>query len=59
MLPGGIGPAARFVDTLAITQYGTEFASTVQHQNLFGVQFHPEKSQRVGLTILQNFLKYS
>jgi glutamine amidotransferase len=43
-------------DVIADTDYGIQFASAVQHNNLFGVQFHPEKSQRVGLQILANFL---
>lgn len=38
------------------TDYGFNFASAVQHENLFGVQFHPEKSQRIGRQILANFL---
>ncbi len=43
-------------DVSAYTGYGIEFASMVQHENVMGVQFHPEKSQQVGLNILQNFL---
>jgi glutamine amidotransferase len=43
-------------DASAYTEHGIEFASMVQHENVMGVQFHPEKSQRVGLTILENFL---
>ena len=43
-------------DASACTEYGIEFASMVQHENVMGVQFHPEKSQRVGLNILENFL---
>lgn len=39
----------------ATTEYGRTFASAVQHENLWGVQFHPEKSQELGLKILQNF----
>lgn len=37
------------------TIYGERFASSVQHENIFGVQFHPEKSQSNGLTVLKNF----
>ena len=39
------------------TPYGDEFASSVARDNVFACQFHPEKSQRVGLTILQNFVE--
>ena len=46
-------------NVLACTDYGINFASAVQHGNLYGVQFHPEKSQRVGLQILNNFLRYA
>lgn len=40
---------------LAATEYGLEFASIVQYQNVYGMQFHPEKSQTTGLKLLQNF----
>ncbi len=43
-------------DILTTTDYGIEYASTVQRGNLWGVQFHPEKSQKVGIRILQNFI---
>jgi imidazole glycerol-phosphate synthase subunit HisH len=46
-------------DILASTDYGLDFASAVQRQNLYGVQFHPEKSQRVGQRILSNFFQVS
>ena len=46
-------------DVLASTNYGSKFACAVQHENIFGVQFHPEKSQNVGLQILKNFLEAS
>jgi imidazole glycerol-phosphate synthase subunit HisH len=39
------------------TGYGTEFASSVVRDNVFACQFHPEKSQRVGLRLLENFVR--
>jgi glutamine amidotransferase len=44
-------------DVLASTDYGLDFASVVGRGNVFGVQFHPEKSQAVGLRILRNFVE--
>lgn len=38
-----------------VTEYGLIFAASVQRGNLFGVQFHPEKSSRWGLKVLKNF----
>jgi imidazole glycerol-phosphate synthase subunit HisH len=43
-------------DVLAHTDYGPGFTSLVQRNNLYGTQFHPEKSQRVGQILLENFL---
>ena len=40
----------------AITPYCGSFTSVVAKDNIFGVQFHPEKSQRVGFQVLKNFL---
>ena len=42
-------------DILALTEYGIEFASVVNHGNVFGVQFHPEKSHEYGSRLLLNF----
>ena len=39
------------------TPYGVSFASSVARGNLFATQFHPEKSQTVGLKMLQNFVE--
>jgi glutamine amidotransferase len=41
---------------LATTDYGQEFASVVGKDNVWGIQFHPEKSQQTGLRVLQNFI---
>jgi glutamine amidotransferase len=44
-------------DIAAWTTHGIPYACAVQRRNVFGVQFHPEKSQTVGLQILKNFLE--
>ncbi|WP_263358809.1 imidazole glycerol phosphate synthase subunit HisH [Acidicapsa ligni] len=44
--------------TAAVTRYIQTFASAVEHENVFGVQFHPEKSGATGLRILSNFLEF-
>ena len=49
-------PAAP-ADAAANTDYGIDFASAVQRDNLYGVQFHPEKSQAIGQAILANFME--
>ncbi len=44
-------------DVLATAEYGgTTFCSAIQHKNIYGVQFHPEKSGEVGLNILRSFV---
>jgi glutamine amidotransferase len=40
----------------AMTDYGTPFVSAVSYDNVFACQFHPEKSQRAGLSLLERFL---
>ncbi len=42
-------------DILATSHYGDPFTCAVQHDNIFGVQFHPEKSHRFGLNLLKKF----
>ena len=44
-------------DTAAVTTYIEPFASAIERANIFGVQFHPEKSGETGLKILSNFLE--
>jgi len=44
-------------DIAAATDYGLDYCSVVQRENIYGVQFHPEKSQRVGKAILSNFFE--
>ena len=39
------------------TDYGNKFASSVWRDNVFATQFHPEKSQKIGLQLLKNFVE--
>ncbi|MCM8790832.1 MAG: imidazole glycerol phosphate synthase subunit HisH [Candidatus Omnitrophica bacterium] len=50
-----VKPADRTL-TLTTTNYGVDFVSGVHKDNVYGLQFHPEKSQSVGLSILKNFI---
>jgi glutamine amidotransferase len=43
--------------TIGETEYGVNYASAVAHENLCGMQFHPEKSQAKGLQLLHNFAR--
>jgi glutamine amidotransferase len=44
-------------EVLGETEYGIRFASMVGRDNIFGIQCHPEKSQKIGLRILKNFIE--
>jgi glutamine amidotransferase len=44
-------------DILATANYGYEFTCFVRHENIWGAQFHPEKSHRFGIRFFKNFLK--
>ena len=44
-------------DIVASTRYGYEFPSIIQKENIFGVQFHPEKSHKQGMQLIKNFIQ--
>lgn len=44
-------------DVIARSEYGEQFASGVSNSNIFGIQFHPEKSHSNGIRLLENFAK--
>ena len=41
---------------IGITNYGLDFPSIVGKENIYGVQFHPEKSSNQGLELIKNFI---
>jgi imidazole glycerol-phosphate synthase subunit HisH len=45
-------------DELCHLKYGYEFCAGIEHENILGVQFHPEKSHKFGMKLLENFVKY-
>lgn len=49
--------AAEAQDVVGTTDYGLRFPSAIQRKNVWGTQFHPEKSGAVGMRILRNFLE--
>ena len=46
-----------WADVVGTAEYGERFVSVVAHDNIFGTQFHPEKSSRHGLALLANFVR--
>lgn len=49
----------RSEDILATTHYGYDFVSALQHENVMGTQFHPEKSHKFGMRLLKNFVEFA
>jgi len=44
-------------ETAAVTEYGQTYAAAIEKENVWAVQFHPEKSAEVGIKVLKNFLE--
>ena len=51
--------AQRPQDVLALTEHGGPVTAMVAHGNVAGTQFHPEKSQKLGLKLITNFLSWA
>ena len=47
----------QIADQLTSTNFGYDFTSGVEHENIYGVQFHPEKSHKFGMRIMKNFVE--
>jgi glutamine amidotransferase len=45
------------ISSIAVANYGYEFTCVIQKENVYGVQFHPEKSHRYGMQLLKNFVE--
>ncbi len=45
-------------DIFLTSNYGVDFTAAIKHENIFGVQFHPEKSHRFGKQFFQYFINY-
>jgi glutamine amidotransferase len=45
-------------DVLVTANYGYQFAAGIEHENILGVQFHPEKSHKFGMKLLENFVQF-
>lgn len=45
-------------DVIAVCRYGMDLVAAIRHGNIFATQFHPEKSQVIGLKLMRNFLNY-